>query len=193
MTQGFGAPKGRAGLSHMKLSERLVWLPTPTAPGGRRRRAAAKIPGRTDPGNPGSSGCDMHGSPHSSLAEPKQVVSVVFQSLELGDWLISPLAGEMPGKAEGGAVPPASRPCAPPSGLPPISPARGEISQSPNAASLHEQAVEHTSGCVNRVAVRGGGIASAFRSVSMNSPPPLRASSGGGIARAGIPIAVWRG
>ncbi|MEX0953647.1 MAG: site-specific DNA-methyltransferase [Rhizobiaceae bacterium] len=38
---------------------------------------------------------------------------------------ISPLVGEMPGKAEGGAVPPTSHSTAPPSGLPPISPARG--------------------------------------------------------------------
>ena len=52
---------------------------------------------------------------------------------------ISPLVGEMPGRAEGGAVPPASqiessnehaqrtRSTLPPSGLPPISPTRGEI------------------------------------------------------------------
>ncbi|WP_217577333.1 methyltransferase domain-containing protein [Mesorhizobium sp. GbtcB19] len=45
--------------------------------------------------------------------------------------LISPLVGEMAGKPEGGAVPPALRPVAPPSALPGISPTRGEISQSP--------------------------------------------------------------
>jgi len=42
---------------------------------------------------------------------------------------ISPLVGEMP--TEGGAVPPTSQREAPPSGLPAISPARGEIGQSP--------------------------------------------------------------
>ncbi|MEH6719809.1 MAG: glycine--tRNA ligase subunit beta [Aurantimonas endophytica] len=53
---------------------------------------------------------------------------------------ISPLVGEMPGRAEGGPVPQAVQPydvtrgqtASPPSGLPPISPTRGEISQSPN-------------------------------------------------------------
>jgi 5-oxoprolinase (ATP-hydrolysing) len=54
-----------------------------------------------------------------------------------GDWPISPLAGEMSAKpTEGGAVPPTSRPensrsTLPPSVLPDISPARGEIGQSP--------------------------------------------------------------
>jgi len=44
---------------------------------------------------------------------------------------ISPLEGEMPGRAEGGT----SRQASPPSGLPPISPSRGEISQSPTSHS----------------------------------------------------------
>ncbi|MBP0617373.1 glycine--tRNA ligase subunit beta [Jiella mangrovi] len=51
------------------------------------------------------------------------------------DAAISPLVGEMPGKAEGGASAPTPQdaaPGTPPSGLPPISPTRGEISQSPN-------------------------------------------------------------
>jgi adenine-specific DNA-methyltransferase len=52
-------------------------------------------------------------------------------ALGFASGVISPLVGEMPGKAEGGAVPPASHSTAPPSGLPPISPTRGEISQSP--------------------------------------------------------------
>jgi pyruvate dehydrogenase E2 component (dihydrolipoamide acetyltransferase) len=44
---------------------------------------------------------------------------------------ISPPVGEMSTKStEGGAVPPASQPVAPPSGLPAISPTSGEISQS---------------------------------------------------------------
>ncbi|TIS31839.1 MAG: pyruvate dehydrogenase complex dihydrolipoamide acetyltransferase, partial [Mesorhizobium sp.] len=44
---------------------------------------------------------------------------------------ISPPVGEMSTKStEGGAVPPAARSEAPPSGLPAISPTRGEISQS---------------------------------------------------------------
>ncbi|TPN80871.1 pyruvate dehydrogenase complex dihydrolipoamide acetyltransferase [Mesorhizobium sp. CU2] len=47
---------------------------------------------------------------------------------------ISPLVGEMSTKStEGGAVPPTSQREAPPSGLPAISPTRGEISQSPTA------------------------------------------------------------
>ena len=50
-----------------------------------------------------------------------------------GDWLISPLEGEMPGKAEGGAPANGQAASSPPSGLPPISPSRGEISQSPAA------------------------------------------------------------
>src|SRR5215207_54376 len=56
-----------------------------------------------------------------------------------GDWLISPLEGEMGGSPEGGAVPPAldfvvavdrggGRSTLPPSALPGISPSRGEIS-----------------------------------------------------------------
>ncbi|TPK91706.1 hypothetical protein FJ934_21520 [Mesorhizobium sp. B2-4-12] len=57
--------------------------------------------------------------------------------------VISPLEGEMPGRPEGGAVPPtcheaarswrfwsSSRFFTPPSGLPAISPARGEIGSS---------------------------------------------------------------
>jgi len=86
--------------------------------------------------------------PHElqSLSAPGPVLS--------GDWLISPLAGEMPGRAEGGAVSPASPPASrrqfpdhrrselPPSGLPPISPARGEISQSPNVADGNATAVD---------------------------------------------------
>ncbi|RWF43930.1 MAG: pyruvate dehydrogenase complex dihydrolipoamide acetyltransferase [Mesorhizobium sp.] len=48
---------------------------------------------------------------------------------------ISPLVGEMSAKpTEGGAVPPASHSAAPASGLPAISPTRGEISQSPLGA-----------------------------------------------------------
>ncbi|OBQ66374.1 pyruvate dehydrogenase complex dihydrolipoamide acetyltransferase [Mesorhizobium erdmanii] len=48
---------------------------------------------------------------------------------------ISPLVGEMSAKpTEGGAVPPSSQREAPPSGLPAISPTRGEISQSPSVA-----------------------------------------------------------
>ncbi|TFF27500.1 hypothetical protein E3C22_03310 [Jiella endophytica] len=47
-----------------------------------------------------------------------------------------PPLGEMPGKAEGGASAQAYQnlpPGSPPSGLPPISPARGEISSSPSS------------------------------------------------------------
>ncbi|TPI20076.1 pyruvate dehydrogenase complex dihydrolipoamide acetyltransferase [Mesorhizobium sp. B4-1-1] len=48
---------------------------------------------------------------------------------------ISPLVGEMSAKpTEGGAVPPTSHSVAPPSGLPAISPTRGEISQSQGPA-----------------------------------------------------------
>ncbi|TPI52615.1 pyruvate dehydrogenase complex dihydrolipoamide acetyltransferase [Mesorhizobium sp. B3-1-7] len=48
---------------------------------------------------------------------------------------ISPLRGEMRAKpTEGGAVPPTSQSVAPPSGLPAISPTRGEISQSQGPA-----------------------------------------------------------
>ncbi|CCV03592.1 glycine tRNA synthetase, beta subunit [Mesorhizobium metallidurans STM 2683] len=51
--------------------------------------------------------------------------------LAAGSRPISPLAGEMSAKpTEGGAVPPTSRREAPPSALPGISPARGEIGQS---------------------------------------------------------------
>ncbi|MCB8840013.1 glycine--tRNA ligase subunit beta [Aurantimonas sp. VKM B-3413] len=60
------------------------------------------------------------------------LVDAVLSSGQGGDASISPLAGEMPGKAEGGETG-ASRSEvgaeAPPSGLPPISPARGEITQ----------------------------------------------------------------
>ncbi len=69
--------------------------------------------------------------------QPDQIECAVVR-----DWLISPLAGEMGGSPEGGAVPPAfgdsshgdSKPVEaglstlPPSALPGISPARGEIS-----------------------------------------------------------------
>jgi len=63
----------------------------------------------------------------------------------VGEWLISSLSGEMPGKTEEGAVPPAllhdcfaggpdrRRSALAPSGLP-ISPAREESSQSPGVA-----------------------------------------------------------
>ncbi|MFC3321977.1 glycine--tRNA ligase subunit beta [Mesorhizobium cantuariense] len=53
--------------------------------------------------------------------------------LAAGSRPISPLVGEMSAKpTEGGAVPPTSQREAPPSGLPAISPTRGEIGQSPN-------------------------------------------------------------
>ncbi|MER8571145.1 glycine--tRNA ligase subunit beta [Mesorhizobium sp. M1374] len=53
--------------------------------------------------------------------------------LAAGSRPIPPLVGEMSAKpTEGGAVPPTSQREAPPSGLPAISPTRGEIGQSPN-------------------------------------------------------------
>ncbi|MER8462763.1 glycine--tRNA ligase subunit beta, partial [Mesorhizobium sp. M1396] len=53
--------------------------------------------------------------------------------LAAGSRPISPLVGEMSAKpTEGGAVPPTSQREAPPSGLPAISPTRGEIGHSPN-------------------------------------------------------------
>ena len=60
---------------------------------------------------PPHKGYDMHTSSTAHAQSRKRVASGVIQSLELGDWLISPLAGEMPGKAEGGAVPPAFPSC----------------------------------------------------------------------------------
>ncbi|MBB4002952.1 glycine--tRNA ligase subunit beta [Aurantimonas endophytica] len=68
------------------------------------------------------------------------LVDAVLSSAQDNAAPISPLVGEMPGRAEGGPVPQAVQPydvtrgqtAAPPSGLPPISPTRGEISQSPN-------------------------------------------------------------
>ncbi len=65
----------------------------------------------------------------------------------VGDEVISPLAGEMPGRAEGGAVLltsqgqegsswDSSSSTLPPSGLPPISPARGEITQLARRAAV---------------------------------------------------------
>ncbi|MBO0903652.1 glycine--tRNA ligase subunit beta [Jiella sonneratiae] len=63
------------------------------------------------------------------------LVDAVLSGGATADAAISPLVGEMPGKAEGGASAPTSddtSPGAPPSGLPPISPSRGEIRQSQN-------------------------------------------------------------
>ncbi len=77
----------------------------------------------------------------AKLAE--ELAPIVARSV--GDEVISPLAGEMPGRAEGGAVPVASQvgsnrksssSTLPPSGLPPISPARGEITQLARRAAV---------------------------------------------------------
>ncbi len=60
---------------------------------------------------------------------------------------ISPLVGEMSAKpTEGGAVPPASQTVSPPSGLPAISPTRGEISQSRVFASPLARRIAKDSG-----------------------------------------------
>ncbi|BDA83064.1 glycine--tRNA ligase beta subunit [Aureimonas sp. SA4125] len=62
------------------------------------------------------------------------LVDAVLSSAQDGNASISPLEGEMPGKAEGGGGAPVSSAMldakTPPSGLPTISPSRGEIGQS---------------------------------------------------------------
>ncbi|UIJ71180.1 glycine--tRNA ligase subunit beta [Aurantimonas sp. HBX-1] len=65
---------------------------------------------------------------------------------------ISPLVGEMPGRAEGGPVPQPTQPydlahghmASPPSGLSPISPTRGEISQSQTASASNDNLLDIT-------------------------------------------------
>ncbi|MEF2070487.1 glycine--tRNA ligase subunit beta [Consotaella aegiceratis] len=67
---------------------------------------------------------------------------------------ISPLVGEMPGKAEGGRTQDADA-AVPPSGLPPISPTRGEISQSEKESSASAFARDDLFDITRRVAALG--------------------------------------
>jgi glycyl-tRNA synthetase beta chain len=87
------------------------------------------------------------------------LVDAVLSSAQDSPALISPLVGEMLGRAEEGPVPQAVQPydlqqgqiTSPPSGLPPISPTRGEISQSQTASASNDDLLDVT----RRVAALG--------------------------------------